>query len=199
MWTGISYNKRYPFCAHDIQQTECSSILSLSSGKSRKIPLHFAFWSFSQNSWIIFRIKSEPRPLDNAHPFPRCNIAKYYTAKAYNTLYKQKEKAFVPSCTKAAAAHIPHGQMPFPVVRKKEWKKVVKKCWQEGGGMVLYLSAKRWGKRMTSKASAGSPWKEPIDAEKFRFVLRNFLAGQVQKVQKLLKNKAWQKTTSVVK
>ena len=44
------------------------------------------------------------------------------------TLYKQKEKAFVPSCTKAAAAHIPHGQMPFPVVRKKEWKKSVKKC-----------------------------------------------------------------------
>ena len=32
-----------------------------------------------------------------------------------------------------------------------------------------------------------------------RFVLRNFLDVQVQKVQKLLKNKAWQKTTSVVK
>ena len=31
-----------------------------------------------------------------------------------------------------------------------------------------------------------------------RFVLRNFLDVQVQKVQKLLKNKAWQKTTSVV-
>ena len=46
------------------------------------VVLHFAFWSSSQNSWIIFRIKSEPRPLDNAHLFPRCNIAKYYTAKA---------------------------------------------------------------------------------------------------------------------
>ena len=32
-----------------------------------------------------------------------------------------------------------------------------------------------------------------------RFVLRNFLDVQVRKVQKLLKNKAWQKTTSVVK
>ena len=48
--------------------------------------------------------------------------------KLYNTLYKQREKAFLPSCTKAAAAHIPHGQMPFPVVCKKEWKKSVKKC-----------------------------------------------------------------------
>ena len=81
---------------------------------------------------------------------------------------------------------------------RKKMKRVVKKCWQGGGGVVLYLSAKRWGKRMTSKASAGSPWKEPIDAEKFQFVLRNFLDVQVQKVQKLLKNKAWQKTTSVV-
>ena len=49
---------------------------------------------------------------------------------------------------------------------QRNWKKVVKKCWQGGGGVVLYLSAKRWGKRMTSEASAGSPWKEPIDAEK---------------------------------
>ena len=77
-------------------------------------------------------------------------------------------------------------------------KKAAEKCWQRCGGVVLYLSAKRWGKRMTSEASAGSPWKEPIDAEKFQFVLRNFLSVQVQKVQKLLKNKAWQKTTSVV-
>ena len=84
-------------------------------------------------------------------------------------------------------------------ILQRKWKKSVKKCWQGGGGVVLYLSAKRWGKRMTSKASAGSPWKEPIDAEKFQFVLRNFLDVQVQKVQKLLKNKAWQKTTSVVK
>ena len=173
MWTGISYNKRYPFCAHDIQQTECSSILSLSSGKSRKIPLHFAFWSFSQNSWIIFRIKSEPRPLDNAHPFPRCNIAKYYTAKAYNTLYKQKEKAFVPSCTKAAAAHIPHGQMPFPVVRKKEWKKVVKKCWQGGGGCGIILERQALRQKNDFRSPSRKPlkrtnrrWKVPVCSEK---------------------------------
>ena len=52
-------------------------------------------------------------------------------------------------------------------ILQRNWKKSVKKCWQGGGGVVLYLSAKRWGKRMTSKTSAGSPWKEPIDAEKF--------------------------------
>ena len=72
-------------------------------------------------------------------------------------------------------------------ILQRNWKKSVKKCWQGGGGVVLYLSAKRWGKRMTSKAPAGSPWKEPIDAEKFQFVLRNFLDVQVQKAQKLLK------------
>ena len=70
---------------------------------------------------------------------------------------------------------------------QKRMKKDVKKCWQGGGGVVLYLSAKRWGKRMTSEASAGSPWKEPIDVKKGQFVLRNFLNVQVQKVQKLLK------------
>ena len=52
-------------------------------------------------------------------------------------------------------------------ILQRKWKKSVKKCWQGGRGVVLYLSAKRWGKRMTSEASAGSPWKEPIDAEKF--------------------------------
>ena len=101
------------------------------------------------------------------------------------------------SCNAAAAQF----SLRFAAVlgwAQKRMKKSVKKCWQGGGGVVLYLSAKRWGKRMTSEATAGSPWKEPIDAEKFRFVLRNFLSVQVQKVQKLLKNKAWQKTTSVV-
>ena len=67
---------------------------------------------------------------------------------------------------------------------QKTWKKVVKKCWQEGRGVVLYLSAKRWAKRTTSSSSARSPWKEPIDAEKFQFVRRNFLDVQVQNVQK---------------
>ena len=52
-------------------------------------------------------------------------------------------------------------------------KKLVKKCWHPPRCMVLYLSAKRWGKRMTSEASAGSPWKEPIDVKKGRFVPRN--------------------------
>ena len=67
---------------------------------------------------------------------------------------------------------------------QKTWKKVVKKCWQEGRGVVLYLSAKRWGKRMTS---ARSPWKEPMSVQMFRFVPRNSWTIQVQKVQKLRK------------
>ena len=54
------------------------------------------------------------------------------------------------------------GHLPPP---QRNWKKDVKKCWQGRRGVVLYLSAKRWGKRMTSEASAGSLWKEPIDAE----------------------------------
>ena len=65
--------------------------------------------------------------------------------------------------------------------------------------VVLYLSAKRWDKRMTSQSSAGSPWKEPIDAEKFRLIPRNLKCSKFGKVQKLLENKAWQKITSVVK
>ena len=87
----------------------------------------------------------------------------------------------------------------FSAAQEKRWKNLSKSVDKEAGGVVLYLSAKRWGKRTTSKASAGSLWKEPIDAEKFQFVLRNFLSAQVQTVQKLLKNRAWQKTTSVVK
>ena len=67
---------------------------------------------------------------------------------------------------------------------QKTWKKVVKKCWQEGRGVVLYLSAKRWDKRMTS---ARSPWKEPMSVQMFRFVPRNSWTIQVQKVQKLRK------------
>ena len=67
---------------------------------------------------------------------------------------------------------------------QKTWKKVVKKCWHAGGGVVLYLSAKRWGKRMTS---ARSPWKEPMNVKKDRLAPRNFKMIQVQKVQKLRK------------
>ena len=67
---------------------------------------------------------------------------------------------------------------------RKKMKKSVKKCWQEGRGVVLYLSAKRWGKRMTS---ARSPWKEPMSVQMFRFVPRNSWTIQVQKVQKLQK------------
>ena len=44
---------------------------------------------------------------------------------------------------------------PFAAVFQEKWKKQKKdeeKCWQEGGGVVLYLSAKRWDKRMTFEA-----------------------------------------------
>ena len=67
---------------------------------------------------------------------------------------------------------------------QKTWKKVVKKCWQVPRDVVLYLSAKRWDKRMTS---ARSPWKEPMSVQMFRFVPRNSWTIQVQKVQKLRK------------
>ena len=73
---------------------------------------------------------------------------------------------------------------PLQKKSQRNWKKSVKKCWQEGGGVVLYLSAKRWGKRMTS---ARSPWKEPMSVQMFRFVPRNSWTIQVQKVQKLRK------------
>ena len=70
---------------------------------------------------------------------------------------------------------------------QKTWKKVVKKCWHAGGGVVLYLSAKRWAKRTTSSSSARSPWKEPMNVKKGRLAPRNFKMIQVQKVQKLRK------------
>ena len=91
------------------------------------------------------------------------------------------------------------GLLLFCGERKKEWKKSVKKCWQGGGGVVLYLSAKRWGKRMTSGASAGSPWKEPIDAEKVPVCSEKLLECPSSESSKASEKRAWQKITSVVK
>ena len=55
----------------------------------------------------------------------------------------------------------------------KKGEKNVKKACKSGCGMVLYVSAKRWDKRMTSESSAGSPWKEPMNVQMFRLAPRN--------------------------
>ena len=67
---------------------------------------------------------------------------------------------------------------------KKKGEKLCKKACQTGLNVVLYVSAKRWGKRMTS---ARSHWKEPMNVKKDRLAPRNFKMIQVQKVQKLRK------------
>ena len=119
--------------------------------------------------------------------------------KPYITLYNIRKNASVgmarrgrrfwagPRPAAPAAAGAAHFPLRFAAafrVCRKTWKKVVKKCWQEGRGVVLYLSAKRWGKRMTS---ARSLWKEPMSVKKGRLAPRNFKMIQVQKVQKLRK------------
>ena len=66
-------------------------------------------------------------------------------------------------------------------------KKLVKKCWQKAGGVVLYLSAKRWDKRMTSEASARSLWKEPIDVQKHQLTLRCWEWSKFRKFKRFRK------------
>ena len=82
--------------------------------------------------------------------------------------------------------------------RMKNAEKLRKNACQNHLNMVLYVSAKRWDKRMTSEVSARSLWKEPIDVQKHQLVLRCWERSKFGKVQKLRK-KTWQKTTSVVK
>ena len=71
--------------------------------------------------------------------------------------------------------------------RMKNAEKLRKNACQNHLNMVLYVSAKRWDKRMTSKASARSLWKEPIDAEKFRSAPRNFEASKFRTFKSLEK------------
>ena len=80
----------------------------------------------------------------------------------------------------------PRGWSWFESARKN-LKKLAKKCWHPARRMVLYLSAKRWGKRMTSKASARSPWKEPIDVKKSQRDLRDFETSKFRKFKSFWK------------
>ena len=83
--------------------------------------------------------------------------------------------------------------------REKTWKKLAKKCWHLGRHMVLYLSAKRWDKRMTSESQLEVKRKEPIDVRKFRSAPRNRERSKFDKKRKTSKKRAWQKITSVIK
>ena len=66
----------------------------------------------------------------------------------------------------------PRGWSGFESARKN-LKKLAKKCWHLARRMVLYLSAKRWDKRMTSESQLEVKRKEPIDVRKFRPAPRN--------------------------
>ena len=59
------------------------------------------------------------------------------------------------------------------VQKRKKSKKLVKKACKVARRMVLYLSAKRRDKRMTSESRLEVKRKEPIDVRKFRQVPRN--------------------------
>ena len=110
--------------------------------------------------------------------------------KLYNTLYKQREKAFVPSCTKAAAAHIPHGQMPFPVVHKKRLKKICQKVLTRRRGCGIILERQALRQKNDFQSLSRKPLKRTNRRRKTPADTEMFEALQVQKVQKLLKNKA---------
>ena len=67
----------------------------------------------------------------------------------------------------------PRGWSWFESARKN-LKKLAKKCWHLARCMVLYLSAKRWDKRMTSESQLEVKRKEPIDARKSGRNARDF-------------------------
>ena len=77
----------------------------------------------------------------------------------------------------------PRGWSGFESARKN-LKKLAKKCWHPARRMVLYLSAKRWDKRMTSESQLEVKRKEPIDVRKFRPAPRNWerskFAGEIR-------------------
>ena len=95
----------------------------------------------------------------------------------------------------------PRGWSWFESARKN-LKKLAKKCWHLARRMVLYLSAKRWDKRMTSESQLEVKRKEPIDVRKFRPAPRNRerykFDGEIR-ITKNFEKRAWQKITSVIK
>ena len=80
----------------------------------------------------------------------------------------------------------PRGWSWFESARKN-LKKLAKKCWHLARHMVLYLSAKRWDKRMTSESQLEVKRKEPIDVRKFRSAPRNWECSKFDKKRKLRK------------
>ena len=70
---------------------------------------------------------------------------------------------------------------------RKNMKKLAKKCWHPARRMVLYLSAKRWDKRMTSESQLEVKRKEPIDVRKFRSAPRNWERSKFDKKRKTSK------------
>ena len=85
---------------------------------------------------------------------------------------------------------------------RKNLKKLAKRCWHLARRMVLYLSAKRWDKRMTSESQLEVKRKEPIDVRKFRPAPRNRERSKFTReiwIAKNFEKRAWQKITSVIK
>ena len=95
----------------------------------------------------------------------------------------------------------PRGWSRFESARKN-LKKLAKKYWHPARCMVLYLSAKRWDKRMTSESQLEVKRKEPIDVRKFRSAPRNRERSKFTReiwITKNFEKRAWQKITSVIK
>ena len=73
------------------------------------------------------------------------------------------------------------------VQKRKKSKKLVKKACKAARRMVLYLSAKRRDKRMTSESRLEVKRKEPIDVRKFRPAPRNQERSKFDKKRKTSK------------
>ena len=85
------------------------------------------------------------------------------------------------------ALHKESKRMKLIWVGAKKPEKLAKKCWHPGRCMVLYLSAKRWDKRMTSESQLEVKRKEPIDVRKFRSAPRNRERSKFDKKRKTSK------------
>ena len=146
------------------------------------------FWNFSQNCRIFFGTKFRGRLLDNRIAFPICNIEKYLYEETYKYIIKeQKQGIRINEWTAAKAGEIRNLQK-----KKKTCQKVLTRA--AGCGIILERQALRQKNDFSRKPSKRTNRRQerPVCSEKLCDI-------QVQKVRQLLKNKAWQKTTSVVK